>query len=121
LLIGIVSFGVVLGKGQGGAKGLRRPFEENESERLRKLVSDREGLVDREKEGVRAPMRIQTNLSPKLIPASTTGSVEVVEAEVTDCGKDWNASEAFLPVLPNGSGFLKSMRIGTAASSGDDR
>lgn len=92
LVNGIVSFGVVFGKGHGAAKGLRLPFEDNESERWRKLLADREGLVDREKEGVRLPSRMHRNVSliVTLSPAVVVEAVPIVNvpAELTDCGND---------------------------------
>ena len=109
--------GVVRGRGHGAANGFRLPPEETESDRFRELESDRDGLVERENEGVLLPKR-KTKLSPGPPPVRI---VEVEDADVTDWGKVWNASEVFRSGLLYGSGFLKSIRIGTAASPGDER
>lgn len=113
-VLAMVTFGVVCGKGHGAANGFRPPVElmdATESERFLVLVSESDGLEEREMEGTRAPSRIMRIVSPDQL---TVWLLSPTEDE---------AMRSALPATPsalNGLGLAKSISMGTAASPGVD-
>ena len=116
------SFGVESGRGHGAAKGLRPGTPETELDRERRPWDDT-GLAERDSEGERPSSRRAENFSP--IESAIPSPVNVVVEELADPGKTWKKVDAgvFRAVggLLNGSGLVKSIKIGPTLSPGDDR